>query len=74
MMDRETLLPAFAAEFNSAGHHTQSGSRIEVRLFRTNSGEIAGEVNSRVIYDAAIDKQKTDPTIVTPAADHWWSI
>ncbi|MEO6398045.1 MAG: extracellular solute-binding protein, partial [Tepidiformaceae bacterium] len=71
MMDRTTLLPAFAEQFNGEHHETRSGSRIEVRLIRANSGEIAGELSSRVSYGSAIDREKADPTIVTPAADHW---
>ena len=71
MMDRPTLLPAFAEEFNDAGYRTKSGNRIEVRLTRANSGEIAGELRSRVLDGSPIDRGKPDPTLVTPAADHW---
>jgi Ca-activated chloride channel family protein len=38
---------------------------------RANSGEISGELQSRVLYGAPIDGDKPDPVLVTPAADHW---
>jgi hypothetical protein len=71
MMDSADLFPGFARQFNREDHKTQSGNPIEVRLTRANSGEIAGELKSRVLYGSAIDGGKPDPIIVTPAADHW---
>src|SRR5690349_19375221 len=50
MMDSADLFPDFARQFNREDHKTQSGNPIEVRLTRANSGEIAGELKSRVLY------------------------
>jgi Ca-activated chloride channel homolog len=71
MMDRETLLPAFAREFTEAGHTTVGGRKIRVEPVRANSGEISAEIKERVLYGAPIDRKKADPVLVTPAADHW---
>ena len=73
MVDSETLYPTFAREFNRAGHRTTSGKRISVHVVRANSGEIAGELTSRILHNTALDRRKPNPTIVTPAADHWLS-
>jgi Ca-activated chloride channel family protein len=36
-----------------------------------NSGEISGELKSRFQFATPIDRAKPNPSIVTPAADHW---
>jgi Ca-activated chloride channel homolog len=71
MVDSESLYPAFAREFNHAGIRTASGRPIQVRIVRANSGEIAGELISRILRGTTLDKAKPNPTLVTPAADHW---
>lgn len=82
MMD-PTLLPAFAKHFNAAGHRTGSGTRIEVRPVLVNSGVITEELVSRATtgHSSGSCNQASggcpgslpDPTLVTPAADHWFS-
>lgn len=71
IMDRETLLPAFSREFTEAGHTTAGGRKIRIEPVRANSGEISAEIESRVLYGGPIDRKKTHPVVVTPAADHW---
>ena len=71
MMDSDALFPAFARSFVEQGHKTDSGHKIDVRVVRANSGEIDGELKSRISYGSPIDATKADPVIVTPAADHW---
>ena len=73
MVDSETLYPSFAREFNRAGYRTASGRRIMVQIVRANSGEIAGELTARILRGTRLDRAKPNPTIVTPAADHWLS-
>ena len=73
MVDSETLYPNFAREFNRSGYRTASGRRITVQIVRANSGEIAGELTARIIRGTRLDRTKPNPTIVTPAADHWLS-
>ena len=80
-MTSSALLPAFAREFNAAGHVTRSGKRIEIRPIEVNSGAITCQLIRRANPGTGCpenegtggrdaDKQP-DPTIVTPAADHW---
>jgi Ca-activated chloride channel family protein len=80
-MTSATLLPAFAREFNAAGHTTRSGKRIEVRPIEVNSGAITCQLVRRVNAATACPENDgtggagaddlPDPSIVTPAADHW---
>src|SRR4029078_3345637 len=75
------LLPAFAQQFNAAGHTTRSGRRIEVRPALVTSGVMTCELIKRVNPNTPCPENQgtggqdadklTDPTIVTPAADHW---
>jgi Ca-activated chloride channel homolog len=80
-MTNAALLPAFAREFNAAGNTTRSGKRIEIRPIEVNSGAITCQLIRRANPGTGCpenegtggrdaDKQP-DPTIVTPAADHW---
>jgi len=81
MMDAP-LLPGFAATFNAAGNRTASGRVIEVRPYLANSSVIAGGLIGRV--DSTLKAPVCEatgcvppwglpaPTIVTPAADHWF--
>ena len=71
MVDSDTLYAAFAREFNHADHRTSTGRSIRVHVVRANSGEIAGELTSRILRGTPLDKAKPNPTLVTPAADHW---
>jgi Ca-activated chloride channel family protein len=71
MTDSAELLPAFAKAFNQSHQTTSDGKNIRIEVFKANSGEIAGELKSRIVSNTAIDHRKPDPTIVTPAADHW---
>lgn len=71
MVDRDTLFPAFAKEFSGAGHRTESGRPVKVQIVRANSGEITGELIARIGRGTRLDRGKPDPTVVTPAADHW---
>jgi Ca-activated chloride channel family protein len=80
-MTTPSLLPAFAREFNAAGHTTRSGKRIEVRPIEVNSGAITCQLIRRVNPGTGCPENEgtggrdadknPDPTIVTPAADHW---
>jgi len=71
LMDRDSLLPGMASEFNSRGVRTKSGRKIVVKPVMANSGQISAELESRILRDLPIDRSKPNPTIVTPAADHW---
>jgi hypothetical protein len=71
MMDQQSLFPTFAREFNAADNATEAGRQISVELFRANSGEIVGELKARIQHGQPIDREKPDPGVVTPAADHW---
>jgi len=80
-MTNAALLPTFAREFNAAGHTTRSGKRIEVRPIEVNSGAITCQLIRRVNPGMGCPEnegtggrdaeKQPDPTIVTPAADHW---
>jgi Ca-activated chloride channel family protein len=77
------LLESFARTFNGEDHRTASGKRIEVRPVLVNSSVIAEGLIARIKPGAAsIECEATgcvdprnlpDPTVVTPAADHWLS-
>ncbi len=71
LMDYENLLPSFVKAFNQSRPETASGKDVKVHVFKANSGEITGELKARITYGAALDHSKPNPTIVTPAADHW---
>jgi Ca-activated chloride channel family protein len=71
LMDNENLLPSFAKAFNQSHAETASGNEVRVHVFKANSGEITGELQARIKLGAALDTRKPNPTIVTPAADHW---
>jgi hypothetical protein len=73
MVERDALFPAFAREFNGSGRRTASGKPIRVQVVPANSGEITGELVSRVAHGTPLDRGKANPTLVTPAADHWLS-
>lgn len=81
MMD-EALFPNFAQRFNTAGYRTGSGRPVEIRPFLVNSGVIVDELVSRIRtghpsgicrldIDGGCPRDMPNPTIVTPAADHW---
>jgi Ca-activated chloride channel homolog len=80
-MTNAALLPAFAREFNAAGHTTQSGKRIEIQPLEVNSGAITCQLIRRVNPSTGCPENEgtggrdadknPDPTIVSPAADHW---
>ena len=71
LIDSSDLLPKFASAFNKREVETRSGGAIRVKLFKANSGQITGELKERVSHGLAVDRGKPDPTIVTPAAEHW---
>jgi Ca-activated chloride channel family protein len=81
------LLPTFQKQFNAAGHRTSTGKRIQVQTFLINSGVIVEDLVSRMrtghpsasCYPGSkggcprqeLGREAPDPTIVTPAAEHW---
>lgn len=65
------LLPQMAADFNDADHRTQSGKRIEVQVYYYGSSEQAADLLSRASGGGPLDRERPDPTIVTPSAAHW---
>jgi Ca-activated chloride channel family protein len=65
------LLPKFAGEFNNLGRRTQSGKPITVSPVVVNSADITNELIARVQSGAALNAKLANPTVVTPAADHW---
>lgn len=71
LIDSVDLLPMFASTFNDLEVETSSGKPIRVKLFKANSGQIAGELRERIGHGVAVDRSKPNPTIVTPAAEHW---
>jgi Ca-activated chloride channel homolog len=71
LIDSLDLLPTFASAFNEQDIETNSGKPIRIKLFKANSGQIAGELRERVGHGVSVDRSKPNPTIVTPAAEHW---
>jgi Ca-activated chloride channel family protein len=81
MMDAKEF-PAFAKDFNAQRHHVQSGRRIEVKPYLVNSGIIKDELLSLATTgrlsgacnqaSGGCPKDLELPTVVTPAADHWF--
>jgi Ca-activated chloride channel family protein len=77
------LLESFARTFNGEDHRSASGKRIEVQPVLVNSSVIAEGLIARIKPGAvSIECEATgcvdprnlpDPTVVTPAADHWLS-
>ncbi len=68
---RDGLLPDMSEQFNKAVYRTASGRPISVRIVRHGSAEQAADLLSRVTLGVPLDRDKPDPTIVTPSADHW---
>jgi Ca-activated chloride channel family protein len=68
---RQGLLPEMAAAFNKAVHRTDSGQRIEVKVVDCGSWEQAEDLLSRVTRGVPVDRNRPNPTIVTPSAAHW---
>ena len=68
---RTGLLPEMAAEYNRAVHRIGSGKRIEIKVFDCGSSEQAEDLLSRVTRGVPINRNRPDPTIVTPSAAHW---
>ncbi|MDA1348811.1 MAG: hypothetical protein O3A47_08090, partial [Chloroflexi bacterium] len=71
-------LPDMAEEFNRAGHRSESGNRIVVKVYDAPSSEGARDLLSRVTRRAAVmqnlgglKRELPDPTIVTPSGAHW---
>jgi hypothetical protein len=67
----DALLPAFATRFNAAGHRTAAGSRIIVKPYLVNSGQIEQELISRVQGKGGVRRDLPNPVLVTPVAEHW---
>ncbi len=65
------LLEQMAGEFNRADNMTDSGQRIEVKVVYHGSWEQARDLLSRVTRGVPVERDKPDPTIVTPSASHW---
>jgi Ca-activated chloride channel homolog len=70
-MMNKALLPKFAEDFYKSGIKTAAGKRIQVKLFLTNSGVITTELIQRVKNNVTLNGALPNPTLVTPAADHW---
>jgi Ca-activated chloride channel family protein len=70
-MMSEQLLPAFASEFNRAGHTTAAGKRIVVRPVVVNSGQISEALVDRIAHAAPFEEKLGAPTVVTPADEQW---
>ena len=68
---RNGLLPEMAVTFNRAAHRIDSGKRIEVKVVYYGSWEQAEDLLSRVTRGVPIDRNRPNPTIVTPSAAHW---
>ena len=75
------LLPVMAEQFNRAGHRTESGTRIVVKVINVPSQLIAEYLVSRVNSGRRIDLTQlsngyvkpvyTNPSVVTPSSAHW---
>lgn len=70
-MMNKALLPRFAELFNQAGHRTQSGKAIVVKPVLVNSGEMLKAIPARIAQGSTVSSTLPDPTVITPAADHW---
>jgi Ca-activated chloride channel family protein len=68
---RNGLLPEMAVKFNQAAHRTQFGKRIEIKVIDYSSSGQAEDLLSRVTRGVPLDRNRPDPTIVTPSAAHW---
>ena len=79
---REGLLPEMAAQFNEAGHRTQSGKPVVVEVHDVPSAlqteYLLARVKLGIRIDLAsrsgipIDPNISDPTIVTPSSAYWF--
>lgn len=83
-MMTEALFPTFAKEFNASGARTSSGSRIKVEPVVANSAVIKDQLIYRVArtnpsvttdrceaVGCGGEQRLPDPTLVTPATEHW---
>ena len=68
---RKTLLNEMSEKFNQARFRTQAGTLIRVTPIYVGSAEQVDDLVSRVTSGVSMNKDYPDPTIVTPAADHW---
>jgi len=82
-MMNEALLPTFAKQFNAGKYRTSSGKQIKVEAYTVNSGVMTCQLIKRASHGFCDENKGTggeggdglpDPTIVTPAADHWLSL
>ena len=70
-MMNTNLLPSFAQQYNQAGYRTASGMRIVVKPVTVNSGDMLRTLSARISQNSALGANLPEPTIITPAADHW---
>ncbi|MBT3271930.1 MAG: VWA domain-containing protein [Spirochaetales bacterium] len=65
------LLTQMAEEFNKDRRKTDSGKRIKVEVVYYGSWEQAVDLLARATGKSPVDKDRPNPTIVTPSAAHW---
>lgn len=70
-MTRPTLLGDMAGAFNARQVRTAGGWPIEVRVERYGSAEQMEDLAARLTNGIPVRRELSNPTIVTPSADHW---
>ena len=68
---RPGLMKEMADQFNKANYRTQSGKRIEVKVYNHGSAEQADDLLSRVTRGIPTERDFPDPTVVTPSSADW---
>ena len=68
---RPGLMKEMAAQFNQGNYRTQSGKRIEVKVYNHGSAEQADDLLSRVTRGMPTERDFPNPTVVTPSSADW---
>ena len=68
---RPTLLPAMSKQFNQMAYRTASEHSSRLCPTRTTPSLKSTDLAARVTGRPPQNKDLPDPTIITPAADHW---
>ncbi len=68
---RPGLMKEMAAQFNGGNYRTQSGKRIEVKVFNHGSAEQADDLLSRVTLGIPVERDIPNPVVVTPSSADW---
>ena len=68
---RPGLMKEMAEQFNQAKYRIASGARVQVKVYNHGSAEQADDLLSRVTRGVPIERDKPNPTVVTPSSADW---